>query len=141
MPCRFLEISFFPWLFVIKPYLTYRYGGMELVAWTIAVPMVFGWHSTFLVNSAAHVYGRQPYDTGKGTRLCAVTSASRACVLHSNTHNPFSDNTGLVRNRLRSMAPCICVTGQARPVASCNIPGIGSCIAASRAPRGQALLG
>lgn len=66
---RFLEIIFFPWLFVIKPYLTYQYGGMELVAWTIAVPMVAGWHSTFLVNSAAHVYGRQPYDTGTASAI------------------------------------------------------------------------
>jgi stearoyl-CoA desaturase (delta-9 desaturase) len=62
---RFLEASFFPWLFVIKPYLTYQYGGIEAVCWTIAVPMVAGWHSTFLVNSAAHTWGRRPYDTGE----------------------------------------------------------------------------
>lgn len=62
---RFLEVSFFPWLFVIKPYLTYTFlGGMEAVCWSIAVPMVAGWHSTFLVNSAAHTWGRRPYDTG-----------------------------------------------------------------------------
>jgi fatty-acid desaturase len=50
---------------VIKPYLTYQYGGIEAVCWTIAVPMVAGWHSTFLVNSAAHTWGRRPYDTGE----------------------------------------------------------------------------
>jgi len=66
---RFLEVSFFPWLFVIKPYLTYQWGGIEMVCWTIAVPMVAGWHSTFLVNSAAHTWGRQPYDTGEGLTL------------------------------------------------------------------------
>jgi fatty-acid desaturase len=61
-----MEVFFFPWLFIIKPYLTYNYlGGMEAVAWSIAVPMVAGWHSTFLVNSAAHVWGRQPYETGE----------------------------------------------------------------------------
>jgi stearoyl-CoA desaturase (delta-9 desaturase) len=62
-----MEVFFFPWLFIIKPCLTYTYlGGMGAVAWTIAVPMVAGWHSTFLVNSAAHVWGRQPYETGEG---------------------------------------------------------------------------
>lgn len=63
---RVLEVTFFPWLFIVKPYLTYQYGGMEMVCWSIAVPMVAGWHSTFLVNSAAHTWGRQPYDTGEG---------------------------------------------------------------------------
>jgi fatty-acid desaturase len=61
---RFLEVTFFPWLFIVKPYLTYQAGGMELVCWSIAVPMVLGWHSTFLVNSAAHTWGTRPYDTG-----------------------------------------------------------------------------
>lgn len=65
---RFLETFYLPILFVIKPYLTYQLGGLELVVWTLAVPMVLGWHSTFLVNSAAHVYGRRPYDTGARQR-------------------------------------------------------------------------
>ena len=60
-----MAVTFFPWLFIIKPLLTYHFfGGMEAVAWTLAIPMVAGWHSTWLVNSAAHTYGRQPYDTG-----------------------------------------------------------------------------
>lgn len=87
--CRFLEVSFFPWLFVIKPYLTYQYGGIELVTWTIAVPMVAGWHSTFLVNSAAHVYGRQPYETGK---LCTASSCrlgTFSCIMRA-TQNATS---------------------------------------------------
>jgi stearoyl-CoA desaturase (delta-9 desaturase) len=67
-----MEATFFPWLFIIKPYLTYQYGGMELVCWSIAVPMVAGWHSTFLVNSAAHMWGRQPYDTGEFARARSV---------------------------------------------------------------------
>ena len=62
---RVLEVAFFPWLFIAKPLLTHAYlGGLPAVTWTLAVPMVLGWHSTFLVNSAAHVWGRRPYDTG-----------------------------------------------------------------------------
>jgi fatty-acid desaturase len=76
---RFMEVFFFPWLFIIKPYLTYTYlGGMEAVAWSIAVPMVAGWHSTFLVNSAAHVWGRQPYETGETTVPLKGDRAARA---------------------------------------------------------------
>lgn len=64
-PRRLLEAVFLPWLFVIRPYLTYTYlGGWAAVLWSIAVPMCITWHSTFLVNSAAHVYGRRPYETG-----------------------------------------------------------------------------
>lgn len=62
---RFLQWSFFPSLFVVMPYLAYKVGGMEHVAWAIAIPLCYGWQSAFLVNSAAHVWGRRPYDTGE----------------------------------------------------------------------------
>lgn len=61
---RFVQATWLPWLFVIKPLITYKLGGMEMLAWAMAVPMVYGWHVTFLVNSAAHVWGCRPYNTG-----------------------------------------------------------------------------
>jgi hypothetical protein len=61
---RFLEATFFPQIFIIKPLLFYYFGGLEMVVWGICVPTVCGWHATFLVNSAAHTWGRQPYETG-----------------------------------------------------------------------------
>jgi hypothetical protein len=41
--------------------------------------MVAGWHSTFLVNSAAHTWGRQPYDTGG----CATGGTLREVPWHN----------------------------------------------------------
>lgn len=77
--CRFLEAQFVPWLFIIKPYLTYQLGGIGLVAWALAVPLVTGWHSTFLVNSAAHVWGRRPYETGVCLCWASLSLASTSC--------------------------------------------------------------
>jgi hypothetical protein len=108
--CRFLEVAFLPWLFGIKPYLTYHFlGGWSAVIWSIAVPMVITWHSTFLVNSAAHVYGRRPYETGAAVRTascsrnvlvkvvslckCCATAIGRACsssAWHWRAHDHWS---------------------------------------------------
>lgn len=63
---------FFLQLFVLKPILTYHFGGMTAVTWQMAVPLVWGWHITFLVNSAAHVWGRQPYDTGENSNMVCI---------------------------------------------------------------------
>lgn len=94
---RFLEVTFFPWLFVIKPYLTYQYGGIEAVCWTIAVPMVAGWHSTFLVNSAAHTWGTRPYDTGDLSTNCWWVAAVSFGEGWHNAHHafPYSARHGL----------------------------------------------
>lgn len=52
-------------MFILKPLVTYKLGGMAAVCWTMAFPLVLGWHTTFLVNSAAHVWGSRPYETGR----------------------------------------------------------------------------
>jgi len=54
--------------------------GWGAVIWTYAFPVVIGWHSIFLVNSAAHLWGCQPYDTGAGIGLqhkCVIGSTLR----------------------------------------------------------------
>jgi hypothetical protein len=51
-------------------------GGWSGVVWSIAVPMVITWHSTFLVNSAAHVYGRRPYETGTPAAIVHLSKVS-----------------------------------------------------------------
>eukprot|EP00775_Hariotina_reticulata_P004324 gene4324-4577_t len=95
---RMLEVTFFPWLFVLKPLLTYYYlGGWGAVAWTQAIPMVAGWHSTWLVNSAAHTYGRQPYDTGDLSTNCWWVAAVSFGEGWHNSHHafPYSARHGL----------------------------------------------
>jgi fatty-acid desaturase len=60
-----MEFTFFPFLFILKPLLTYHLGGLPALVWSFAFPLVIGYHATFLVNSASHVWGYQPYETGE----------------------------------------------------------------------------
>lgn len=39
------------------------------------MPILIGWHFIFLVNSACHLWGRQPYDAGKGRALLATANS------------------------------------------------------------------
>eukprot|EP00879_Flechtneria_rotunda_P022364 GHRR01023598.1.p1 GENE.GHRR01023598.1~~GHRR01023598.1.p1 ORF type:complete len:117 (+),score=34.19 GHRR01023598.1:790-1140(+) len=84
---------------------------MELVAWTIAVPMVFGWHSTFLVNSASHVYGRQPYETGDLSTNCWWVALISFGEGWHNAHHafPYSARHGLDWWELDATWYLICV--------------------------------
>ncbi len=43
-------------------------GGWPFVVWGIFVRIVFVYHATWLVNSAAHVWGYRRYETGEGSR-------------------------------------------------------------------------
>ena len=46
----------------------YALGGWSFVVWGVFVRLVFVYHSTWLVNSAAHLWGYQTFDTGEGSR-------------------------------------------------------------------------
>ncbi|KAI8471264.1 MAG: MGDG specific palmitate delta-7 desaturase [Monoraphidium minutum] len=61
---RLQVYTFAPLLFIVKPLVMYWLGGMQAVCWGFAFPLVFGYHATFLVNSASHVWGNRPYETG-----------------------------------------------------------------------------
>jgi sn-1 stearoyl-lipid 9-desaturase len=43
-------------------------GGWTMVVWGIFLRTVFGWHSTWLVNSATHLWGGRRYDTRDDSR-------------------------------------------------------------------------
>lgn len=94
---RILEVTFFPVLFILKPIITYRLGGMAAVTWTIAFPLVVGYHSTFLVNSAAHVWGTRPYETGDlSTNNAFVSFLAFGEGWHCSHHAfPYSARHGL----------------------------------------------
>ena len=38
-------------------------GGWSMVLWGIFLRQVFGWHMTFLVNSATHLWGTRRFET------------------------------------------------------------------------------
>ena len=46
----------------------YAFGGWPYVVWGIFVRTVFVYHGTWLVNSAAHIWGYQSFDTNEGSR-------------------------------------------------------------------------
>ncbi|KIY96547.1 hypothetical protein MNEG_11416, partial [Monoraphidium neglectum] len=48
--------------------LTFAVAGYPGIVWSMAFPTFIGWHETFLVNSAAHMWGRQPWNTGDLSR-------------------------------------------------------------------------
>ncbi len=43
------------------------WGGWPFVIWGVAVRVVLGWHTTWFVNSAAHIWGYRTYDTGESS--------------------------------------------------------------------------
>ncbi|CAN5561332.1 fatty acid desaturase [soil metagenome] len=42
----------------------YAIGGWPMVVWGVFGRVVFGWHTTWFVNSLAHIYGKRPHITG-----------------------------------------------------------------------------
>jgi stearoyl-CoA desaturase (delta-9 desaturase) len=72
-------------------------GGWSFVVWGIFVRLVFGWHCTWLVNSAAHMFGYQTYDSRDDSRNCWwVALLSFGEGWHNNHHAfPRSARHGL----------------------------------------------
>ncbi len=72
-------------------------GGWTLVLWGIFLRTVWGWHSTWLVNSATHLWGTRRFETGDDSTnniLIAVVSFGEGW--HNNHHAyPTSARHGL----------------------------------------------
>ncbi len=65
----------------------YAWGGWSFVVWGIFVRMVLVYHSTWLVNSAAHVWGYRTYKTtDRSTNLWWVALFSYGEGWHNNHH-------------------------------------------------------
>lgn len=48
---------------LLSAVLFYAIGGWSMVVWGVAGRVVFGWHTTWFVNSLAHLYGSRPHKT------------------------------------------------------------------------------
>ena len=72
-------------------------GGWSFVIWGTFVRLVLGWHCTWLVNSAAHMFGYQSYDSRDQSRNCWwVALLSFGEGWHNNHHAfPRSARHGL----------------------------------------------
>jgi len=65
----------------------YAWGGWPFVVWGVFVRLVLVYHCTWLVNSAAHIWGYQTYFTGdQSTNLWWVALMSYGEGWHNNHH-------------------------------------------------------
>ena len=57
----YIALNNYHWVpLVLKGAIQYAIGGLPLFMWGIFVRVVFGWHATWLVNSATHLWGPAP---------------------------------------------------------------------------------
>lgn len=53
---------------IILGFILYAIGGWQLVTWGVFLRLVFGLHSTWFVNSAAHIWGSRRFETTDDSR-------------------------------------------------------------------------
>lgn len=59
---RFMD-KYFAWSQVPLGIALYFWGGVPMILWGIFARLIFVWHSTWLVNSAAHIWGYRTWAT------------------------------------------------------------------------------
>lgn len=59
---RFFEKTYVPILFAFAG-LMYYLGGWPMLLWTVCARLTIGYHTTWLINSASHIWGYKNYDT------------------------------------------------------------------------------
>lgn len=65
----------------------YAIGGWQFVLWGICLRIVFSWHTTWFVNSAAHVWGSRRFETRDDSRnLWWVALVAFGEGWHNNHH-------------------------------------------------------
>lgn len=48
---------------IISAILLYAIGGWGVMFWGVVVRVIFGWHTTWFVNSLAHLFGKRRFET------------------------------------------------------------------------------
>ena len=64
-------------------------GGWTMVLWGIFLRTVFGWHSTWLVNSATHLWGTRRFETRDDSRNNALIAAVTFGEGWHNNHHAY----------------------------------------------------
>jgi len=49
---------------IVSAFIFFAIGGWQMVVWGVFARVVVGWHTTWFVNSLAHMYGKRPHYTG-----------------------------------------------------------------------------
>lgn len=58
-----LIAKFFYVPLIISGFILFFIGGWSMVLWGVFARVVFGWHSTWFVNSASHYWGKRRFET------------------------------------------------------------------------------
>ncbi|MCM8795056.1 MAG: fatty acid desaturase [Candidatus Omnitrophica bacterium] len=75
------------WYQLILAVLLYLWGGWSFVLWGVVIRVVFMWHCTWLVNSAAHVWGYRTWAAGdQSTNNWWVALVTYGEGWHNNHH-------------------------------------------------------
>ena len=48
---------------IVSAFILFAIGGWSMVVWGVFARVVFGWHTTWFVNSLSHIYGSRPHNT------------------------------------------------------------------------------
>lgn len=82
---------------IISGVILFIAGGWSMVLWGVFARVVFGWHSTWLVNSATHYWGSRRFETkDDSTNNWAIALLTFGEGWHNNHHaQPTSARHGL----------------------------------------------
>lgn len=82
---------------IISGFILFAIGGWSMVLWGVFARVVFGWHSTWLVNSATHFWGSRRFETkDDSTNSWIVALLTFGEGWHNNHHaHPTSARHGL----------------------------------------------
>ena len=64
---RFFERTYMLWLVAFAA-LMFTIGGWPLLLWSVCTRLVVGYHTTWLINSASHIWGYRNYETTDDSR-------------------------------------------------------------------------
>lgn len=64
-------------------------GGWTMLVWGVALRVVLGWHATWLVNSATHLWGSRRFETRDDSRNNALIAAITFGEGWHNNHHAF----------------------------------------------------
>ena len=82
---------------IVSAILLYAFGGWGAVLWGVVVRVIFGWHTTWFVNSLSHLFGRRRFETDDdSTNNWFVAILTFGEGWHNNHHaQPTSARHGL----------------------------------------------
>jgi stearoyl-CoA desaturase (delta-9 desaturase) len=74
---------------IVGAIVLFAIGGFSMVLWGIFLRTVIGWHSTWLVNSATHLWGSRRFETRDDSRNNGVIAALTFGEGWHNNHHAY----------------------------------------------------